>query len=194
MGKNAEKKRLIESLMRHIEEMLGRKVETPKDFDRLSTIVFNRTGLLVSNTTLKRIWGYIKEPLDTRTSTLSILANCLGYKDWETFSKAVKSQEGTIPSSPLIGRRLNVLKELDPGNFVKLTWHPGRKCIAKYSGDGCFEVIESENTRLKPTDTFLCYFIIACYPLYLSELKQGDKEPIGYICGRGEGGVQFEIL
>ena len=185
---------MIKSLTNHIEDMLGRKVESPKDFNRLSTVIFNRTGYFVSNTTLKRIWGYIDEPVDTRKSTLSILANCLGYQNWEAYCTAVKSQDGTVPSSPLVGRRLNILKELEAGSIVKLTWNPGRKCIAKYSGAGRFEVMESENTRLMPGDTFLCYFIIACYPLYLSELRQGDRDPIGYVCGRGEGGVQFDLL
>lgn len=192
MEKNT-KRREIEELTRQLEEMTGIKMQTPKDFDRLRVVIFNRTGELLSSTTLKRIWGYINEPLETRTSTLSILANALGYQDWETFEKSLGNPDEETPSTPVLGRKLSVMSELKAGDIVKLTWHPGRKCLVRYLGDGEFEVEESEKTRLQPGDTFFCHIVIAGHPLYLSELKQGGKEPTGYVCGRGSGGISFEV-
>lgn len=184
----------IKDLLNGIEEMTGMDIRTPKDFNRLRTIIYNRTGQIISTTTLKRIWGYLDEPVNTRTSTLSILANCLGYKDWEHYCNQLNGVGTVDPSSPILGRRLNVPSDLKTGDRIKLTWQPQRTCIAAYNGDGHFEVVESENTRLKPGDTFSCHIVISGYPLYLSELRQGKKDPIGYVCGRGEGGVRFEIL
>lgn len=184
---------MTDLLIQRLEEMTGSKIKTPKDFNRMSTIVFNRTGEMISPTTLKRIWGYIDEPLNTRLSTLSILARSLGYPDFEAFCRSCENSGEVDPSSPVLGRRLNVLSQLEAGDTVKLSWNPERKCIISYLGEGRFEVVESEKTRLKPGDTFYCYLIIAGFPLYLSELRQEDREPSGYVCGRGEGGVQFEV-
>lgn len=194
MENNDNKKQTIETLLHQIEEMIGMAIRTPKDFSRLRTVIYNRTGQLISITTLKRIWGYINYPVKTRKTTLSILTNCLGYNDWDHYCKHKENLGEIDPSTPILGRRLSVLKDLKKGDLLKLTWHPERKCIAVYLGDGHFEVVESEKTRLKPGDTFSCHIIISGYPLYLSELKQDHKDPIGYICGRGEGGVRFEIL
>lgn len=194
MENNVNIKQTIETLLRQLEEMTGMSVNTPKDFSRLRNVIYNRTGQFISTTTLKRIWGYIDNPLETRKTTLSILANCLGYNDWDHYCKHKENIGEVDPSTPILGRRLSVLKDLKNGDLLKLTWHPERKCIAEYTGNGNFKVVESEKTRLKPGDTFSCYFIISGYPLYLSELKQDHKDPIGYICGRGEGGVRFEIL
>lgn len=194
MENNVNIKQTIETLLRQIEEMTGMTVNTPKDFSRLRNVIYNRTGQFLSTTTLKRMWGYIDNPVETRKTTLSILSNCLGYNDWDHYCKHKGNPGETDPSTPILGRRLNVMKDLKKGDRLKLTWHPERKCVAEYTGDGNFEVVESEKTRLKPGDTFSCHFVISGHPLYLSELKQDHRDPIGYICGRGEGGVRFEIL
>lgn len=194
MGTNINEEKLIRALITRIEEMAGMKISTPKDFDRLRSVIYNRTGELISSTTLKRIWGYLDEPVVTRKSTWSILANFLGYKDWDNYCKLIETPRESDPSTPILGRQLNVVRDLKEGNRLKITWQPDRTCIAKYLGDARFEIVESEKTRLKPGDTFLCHFIISGHTLYLSDLRSDDREPVGYVCGRGDGGVRFEIL
>ena len=68
-----------------IEETVGRKMKTPKDFDFLAGLIFDKLHENVSSTTLKRIWGYLSEPSTPRLSTLDILAQFVDYKDWEAF-------------------------------------------------------------------------------------------------------------
>ena len=40
-----------------IEEAVGRKMKTPKDFDFLADQIFDKLHETVSSTTLKRMWG-----------------------------------------------------------------------------------------------------------------------------------------
>ena len=183
----------IRHLIERIEKMAGFHPCHPKEFDRLRTIIYNRTGELLSSTTLKRLWGYLDEPLNTRESTLTILANSLGYSDWKACCHRLDNPEEDDPSSPILGKCLNVINHLKPGDTLTLTWNPERRCLVRYEGDGKFKVVESEKTRLRPDDTFFCHIIIPGYPLYLSELRQGSNPPIGYVCGRGEGGIQFHL-
>lgn len=186
----------IEAIKAALEEAVGFKIESPKKFEMLRTMIFRRTGEYISTTTLKRIWGYLDEPLQTRSTTLSLLATAVGYKDWEDFKKRGSSSvtEKKIPSSPKFGRCINVNTDLKPDDRLKLYWYPGRECTVRYLGRMQFVVEESQKTRLKPGDTFYCHLVVAGHPLYLSNLKHGKAEPMAYICGRIHGGIQYELM
>ena len=47
------------NLCSSIEDTLGRKIQTPKDFKHLSEEIFNRVHSLISPSTLMRVWGYV---------------------------------------------------------------------------------------------------------------------------------------
>ena len=71
-----EKETAIESLKEHIENTIGIRMRTPRDFDLLAMNIFNETRSQLSPTTLKRLWGYLqeKENQAARISTLNILS------------------------------------------------------------------------------------------------------------------------
>lgn len=179
-----------ENLCKQIEESLHQRMRTPKDFEYLRECIYARLHVLVSRTTLMRVWGYLNEGVTPRTSTLSILAQFLGYRDWEEYHKNTllpKDQQ----SSPVMNRRLSVLSSLVRGDRLRLTWQPDRVCDIEYLGDLAFQVIASENTRLHVGDTFQCSLIVEGEPLYLDNLKQGNANSIAYVCGK-KSGVMFE--
>ena len=78
---------MINQLCKEIETALNHKIKTPKDFDFLRENIYARLHVLVSRTTLMRIWGYLSEDVTPRVGTLSILAKFLGYSDWEGYCK-----------------------------------------------------------------------------------------------------------
>ena len=49
------------ALCEALEAAIGRKMEKASDFDRMAEYVFEKTHEKVSTTTLKRLWGYLKE-------------------------------------------------------------------------------------------------------------------------------------
>lgn len=185
----------IEALKLALEDSMNIKMLTPKHFEQLRYFVFERTGEFLSSTTLKRIWGYLNEPLKTRVTTLSILSQALGYRDWEDFTRrndGAPSEQG-LPSSYKLVKSLNVQTDLARGQLVTLYWMPNRICTIKYLGGLGFVVTESLHTRLQPGDHFECNLILAGHPLYLSNLIRGNSEPTVYICGKLHGGIQFKI-
>lgn len=184
----------IDTLCQAVEQAMGRRLQTPKDFDLLSERVYARVGEMLSLNTLRRVWGKLDEERTPRLSTLSILARFIGFADFEAFvDKAFTGGEGGQPSSPFLGRRLSVLNGLTRGDRLQLTWHPDRVCDVEYNGSQHFRVIHAENTRLQVGDTFLCGIIIEGEQLYLDQLQHGDNPPSTYICGK-IGGVRFEHL
>lgn len=72
----------VRKLCELIELTVGRKMMTPKDFEFLSNTIMQRLHMSVSPTTLKRLWGYVRENVCTRFTTLSILSRFVGYHDW----------------------------------------------------------------------------------------------------------------
>lgn len=181
------KKRLIHD----VETALGVNLKTPKDFEMFRSKIYARLGVLVSSTTLKRLWGYLDDDVQTSETTLSIISRFLGYRDWNEYqSRGVNSCE--TESNPVMSRRLSVKDQLTPGERLLLLWHPDRKCEVEYLGDLKFRVVASENTRLRPGDTFSCNLIVAGEPLYIDNLQQGQNPPIAYVCGK-KSGVRFEL-
>lgn len=174
----------IEELCRRVEETLGIKATTPKGFDRLTVMIFERTGVLLSPTTLKRMWGYLNESTTPRPTTLNVLAQCCGWRSYSDFQQGNRPE---IESGFIGSRTLNVEKDLTFGDTVRLMWAPSRVCVIKYLGSSNWKVIRSEGTRLSPGDTFRCSIIVAGEPLYLDNVHHAGSRPGIYVCGRRNG-------
>ncbi len=178
---------LIKNLCRRVEETYGKAVLTPLQFEALADDISHRMGKRLSATTLKRLWGYLNEPMTPRQSTLDILARYCGWHDYADFAKGDKPE---IESGSVGANVISVVKDMKPGERVKLMWQPSRVCIVEYLGDLRWRVVESEGTRLTAGDTFNCALIVAGEALYLDNLVHGDARPGVYVCGR-KSGVSF---
>ena len=56
------------------------------DFVSLSQLIFERLHASISDSTLKRLWGYVDpQNVKPRTNTLNILAEFLGCENFEGF-------------------------------------------------------------------------------------------------------------
>ena len=177
------------SLCREVEATANMKPATPKGFEQLSEAIFKRTNVLLSPSTLKRLWGYIDEPVTPRPSTLDTLSRYCGWRDYEHFSMGYTPdiESGNIGST-VIRAGENIL----PGERVRLFWNPSRACEIEYQGNLRWKVVESEGTRLKPGDRFRCPLIIYGEPLYLDHLIRGGSHVGVYVCG-SKSGITFEI-
>ncbi|MBB5623322.1 hypothetical protein HDE69_004406 [Pedobacter cryoconitis] len=58
---------------------------TSYDFEMLSNDIQTATGVILSVTTLKRLWGRLKYGSTPTTTTLNTLAKFAGYNDWREF-------------------------------------------------------------------------------------------------------------
>ena len=183
---------MTEKLCKEIETALHRQMKTPKDFDFLKEKIYERLNILVSSTTLKRLWGYLDESVTPREKTLDVLTQFLGYRDWKEYTQHANNPKES-QSSPVMNRKISVKEDLALGDSIRLTWQPDRVCDIEYLGDLTFKVIASENTRLQVGDTFECSLIVEGEPLYLDNLIQGQKQPTAYVCGK-KAGVLFETI
>lgn len=82
-----------------LETAAGRRMSVPRDFERLSDLVFEKVHQKVSSTTLKRLWGYLKEGSMPRESTLDILAQFVGNADWQDFVNTHAAEQVDVSSA-----------------------------------------------------------------------------------------------
>lgn len=188
---NDKDPQLLALLKKSIEDALGQALKTPKDFEMLRDRIYARLGILMSATTLKRFWGYLRENVTARTGTLDILCRFLGYKDWEHYQAAALKAKGR-ESDPVLSRRISVEEDLNPGDRLLITWFPDRRCEVMLMDQTTFRVTDSINTRLKKGDTFRCSLIIEGEPLYIDHLVQNGGIPVAYVCGK-KSGIRFEF-
>ena len=175
-----------------VETALHCKMKTPADFDLLHNKIFERTHVMVSSTTLKRIWGYISSVYKPSSNSLDALAQFLGYNDYDSFCQGSNKSESHAPSNIVLSHHIDVCEDLKIDDDITLYWAPDRICRIRYLGASRFRVISSENTRLKEGDTFSCSLIIKGEPLYLSQLIQGTLPPANYVCGK-QGGIRYQF-
>ena len=164
----------ILQLREMVEESVSRKMKTPADFQFLTGVIQERCKETLGVTTLKRIWGYVEGYDTTRYSTLSVLARCVGFRDWNDF---LANHDRTGESSnPVLGRALHP-DEIPVEGLVRIAWSPDRRVLLRHLGEGSFMVVESENSKLKPGDSFSCSCFILGEPLYLDNFVHGDNAP-----------------
>lgn len=178
-------------LIRRLSAAIGRQLNTSADYHYAAECVAERTGQYISPTTLKRLGGYLDEPVATRRTTLDLVSRALGYSDFDDFK--ARGADTLPDSDPARGNWLDV-STLRRGTLVELTWHPDRRCVIRFLGGDRWEVAESVGTRLQPVQRFHCSHIIAGEPLQiLLEPSALTSRPAAYICGRTRG-IRFIIL
>lgn len=184
----------VKLIIAAVEQSLGKKVSTPKDFEQLSHLINHRTRESVSASSLKRIWGYIEGGEHIRTATFDILCRFAGYRDTEHFL-SVNGTAEQIPPSKLLSNNYLYTPDLTINQHVRLTWQPGRVCDIQYQGDASFIVLSSEKTKLQAGATFRCYIIEQGEQMYISHLRltPSQPDPYNYVCGL-DGGILYEVI
>lgn len=183
----------IYELRLRIEASIKRKIETPADFDFLRGIIWERTHEQISTSTLKRLWGYVDGVDNARNSTLNVLSKALGYENWDAFILKLKSEN--VDNSDLVMSESMSSGDLKIGDMLMIAWQPNRVCLLNYLGDNQFEVMESQNSKLKVGDTFRCGLFILGEPVYINDLRQnnGTGEPKLFVIGNKSGLTKLRV-
>lgn len=117
------------------------------DFEKLSDAIHEGTGVRLSVTTLKRIWGKLKYNSAPTLTTLNALAQFAGYSDWRTFKQngddvpepvVVDAAQPAVASGPTVvtrSARYYWLLLLIPFGLLGYALIPTKKHVASYTID-----------------------------------------------------------
>ena len=166
-----------------VESSIPRKIKTPSDFTYLSGVIYERCRETISESTLKRIWGYIDGYDTVRFHTLSILARFVGYNDWDDF---VNSEDPNEQSEEILQKCIHS-RNLKVGERVYFAWNPNRECISEYLGDNTYRILDCKNSKLQTNSTFISLFFIEGQQLYLDDLTVDGQTYAMFIAGKNGG-------
>jgi hypothetical protein len=65
---------------------------TNQDFEKLGELIFEKTGVRLSASTLKRVWGKVKYESAPTLTTLNTLAQFSGYENWRNFRSRAQTK------------------------------------------------------------------------------------------------------
>lgn len=173
-----------------MQQVCGREMHTPADFDHLATSIYSRLHESVSVSTLKRIYGYVRSDSTPRRALLDILSRYVGYTDWAAFCRR-DDADAPIESNPVLGESISA-DALCPGDLITVLWQPDRQCTFRCTGHHRFVVERSRGSKLSVGDTFAAHQFISGEPLYLENLTMQGSIPVAYVCGR-TGGIRFSF-
>jgi hypothetical protein len=110
----------IQKCTQQIEESLAwgsSKNWQNKDYELLSEQILDKTGIALSVSTLKRLWGKIKYDSTPNVSTLNALARFAGFESWRNFTADVDQKQNSVKNLSATdivvnrsGRPIRVLK------------------------------------------------------------------------------------
>lgn len=182
-------KEKLELLLEIVGQTAGFTPRTPTDFVHLASAILDKTGRTIGLSTLKRLWGYVKDQTGTSYSTLSLLCRYIDYQDWDSFchfaSMVTDDNTSGFSSESIIESRL-----LAPGTMITLSFGINKRCvIVKTDNPNKFEVKSAENIKLQAGDTIRVGCIAEGKPFYATDCRRG-AHPLGNYTGAQAEGVK----
>jgi len=111
------------ALLREIEKQLDWESGehwSGKDFEALSEMILDKTGVSLSSSTLRRIWGRKASAYDPSNTSLDALARFAGFENLREFRKSV-ARQSTLPDSvqqDLPGGSITGIKNKKPVKII----------------------------------------------------------------------------
>jgi len=133
-----------EFLKARIELKYGKQVKYPKDCDGLATDIYKHCNETISTTTLKRLFGIITLKNQPRSFTLDVIANYAGFKSW----KVAMEGDALVDNSYFENCNRIIVKNLMPKQVILIKYNPDRILKLCYEDNSCFNIIQSENSKL----------------------------------------------
>lgn len=168
-----------------VERKYAKSLRTTTDFDEFSLHLNKELGISLSTSTLKRLWGYVKDKRKPRGHTLDSLAVYVGFRHYNDFFQYLKTS--SVYNSSFFSAVQIHVKELDAEDELAIGWAPNRYIRLRYLGNMEFEVLESRNSKLMQGDRFETITFLAGQPLSLAYILRKGERTAPFIGGRNGG-------
>ncbi len=130
-------------ILGRLREKVGLRMTRSADFDVLAQAIKDSTNENLGVNTLKRLFGFKTEKVVPRLSTMDIIAQYLGYEDYDSMLKALGEDADISLFTPIDCLEV---QDLERGSQVRITYEPGRVIFITYLGDNEFIVNDVEGS------------------------------------------------
>lgn len=167
-----------------IRDKVGNHLTLSSQFDVLSKDIFEVTGETLSINTLKRLFG-MQPCVKTSNTTLNIIAEYLGFKDWEQLNDVSENGNSCIS----ILENVLFIKDINKGANIEVCYEPARKLLIKVADANHCMVLSANGGKLNKGDILAISEIAVGHSFFVSEVeREGHK--LGQYIGGIEGGVK----
>ena len=182
----------IQALLRAVEETFGRSVASTSHFTALSYTIESVTGNYMSDSTLKRLWNYVPSAAAPRISTLDILSQYAGYRNFNAFCD--KLRQDNKNSSEFFTSVYIASEDIPKDGCIEFGWSPDRLVTLRHLGECRFRVESSRNSKLQPGDEFETASFMTSYPLYISRILRKGEWTSSFVAGKNGGLTVLRLL
>lgn len=188
----------IAALRTLVEDAAGFKMSTHSDFLILVSLIEKKLKEHISEVTLERLWNYSTRKSDTTSErSLNVLAQYAGYVDWADF--CISLRKNAKVESDFFHVDSVLSSDLRVGDRLRLAWQPDRTIVVKYLGDNRFEAVETENSSIRPGDSFSCLMFQKNRPLYMDMFCRSGQPARSaansrYAVGQDNGLTAVEVI
>ncbi|MDE6418875.1 MAG: hypothetical protein K2K49_06680 [Duncaniella sp.] len=153
--------------------------------------IHEATGQTLGTTTLKRMLGFVNGPATSRPSSLDIIAQYLGYPDYDILSKAL-GDDCDISAFRVVENIDSA--DLEAGEQIQITYHPNRVLVLSYIGDNRYVVNESRGSKLTKGDILTIAGFYVGFELLVSDVERGGRHLGSYQAAKQGGLTSVEII
>lgn len=164
---------LPKSIRNKIEEVFGDKIVASGICAAVAEDIFQKTKNVVSETSVQRWFGLVADH-DRRQlkSTLSIIANYLGYESWELLQGDL---DADVEISQFSEMESLASTDINEGTQVQITYAPGRMLHMTYLGDDRYLINESVKSKLQQGDKVRISHFAVGFELLVTDVERNGK-------------------
>ena len=172
-----------------LQQKVKRELRLSSDCEYLALDIESVTGEHIGVNTLKRLLGFIDDERTPRESTLDIIAQYLGFENWEILKCFDDKSNSSFDTDDDVIRVCNLTK----GQRIEVSYLPDRSIELEYLGDGRFLVVKSVNSKLSEDDEIKMTHLIEGYPMLVSHVWREGKDLGKFIAGKAQG-INYKLL
>lgn len=181
---------LLKAVRKKIEAKYGHPIRYPKDCDSLALEISNATGRRISNSTLKRLLGFVKGTEQPRAYTLDIIAEYVNHTSYDSLIEALNPTK-TRKAEPISEVQTSQLEE---GTTVQLRFEPKGQLNIQLVEGQTYKVISSEMCQFDVGDTFTCEKIEQYCPLFVNDWCRKTAEMGSCVLAKVTGITSIKII
>jgi hypothetical protein len=173
-----------------VEERFGKPIRYAKDCEILSASIQAFTGEKISCSTVKRLFGLIESDNEPRLYTLDIIAQYLGYINYDHLLQEFNPNKSDLGQS--IERITS--NDLKIGDTIRLKYAPNRFLAVNYLDDCIFKIVESNDPKILKDELLVFNNVGKFLPLFAScrSSKNGNAKNI--VLGKISGITSIEKI
>ena len=182
------------ALRQRVEAVSGLSLETHNAFITLSDRIGTALSEHISESTLERLWGYsTRGASSVSLRTLDVLCRYINVDSWAAFLRQLKD-DSPVESEEFSADGIRA-DTLSPGARLRVGWLPDRLLTLLFLGDTRFQVVTSENSSLRPGDSFEGLHFQLGRPLDLERFRRaGSTQEARYVAGERSGLTTLESI